>query len=290
MFLATASVFRCAQVAFGFGLFLAISAPAFAVINTTSVGGTESQNSIGPAFETFLGALGAANNGNGPGTIGGRREINWDGGGATMASPVPTPFTGFQNTRGATFTTPGTGFLQTPLTDAALTGLQASYATSFLAFTPQRIFTPLGSNITDVTFSVPGSGGATQATVSGFGAVFSDVDLAATTTLELFDLGGISQGVFNVLPGSGVNSSFSFLGVMGDAGERIARVRITTGNSALGPVDQNGDTTDVVVMDDFIYSEPVAVPEPTSALLLIVGMVGGAFMRRSRRRRGSPRP
>jgi hypothetical protein len=106
----------------------------------------------------------------------------------------------------------------------------------------------------------------------------------------MFDLGGISQGVFNVPQGSGVNSSLSFVGVMGDAGERIARVRITTGNSALGPADQNGSPTDVVVMDDVIYAEPVAVPEPASLALMLGGVIAGTIMRHSRRRRGSRRP
>src|SRR5262245_877830 len=46
------------------------------------------------------------NHGNDPGTVGGRREINWDGGGATTPSTAGTPFTGFQNNRGATMTTP----------------------------------------------------------------------------------------------------------------------------------------------------------------------------------------
>jgi hypothetical protein len=34
----------------------------------------------------------------------------------------------------------------------------------------------------------------------------------------------------------------------------IARVRITTGDTAPGPDDEQ--STDIVVMDDFIYGEP----------------------------------
>lgn len=40
----------------------------------------------------------------------------------------------------------------------------------------------------------------------------------------------------------------------------IARVRISSGNGALGAQAQdvtNGGASDLVVMDDFIYSEPV---------------------------------
>ena len=60
--------------------------------------------------------LGGINNGSGPGTVvSGRREINWDGGGAITSSPSPgTTFDVFLNSRGARSTTqaPGTGFNQ----------------------------------------------------------------------------------------------------------------------------------------------------------------------------------
>ena len=139
---------------------------------TFSAGGDMTTASIQPTVDAFRAALGSANNGNSAGTVGGRREINWDGGGDVVAASAGTPFTGFQNNRGATFTTPGTGFLQTPLNAPELTSINASYATEFSTFSPVRVFTPVGSNITDATFSIPGSDGATQATVAGFGAVF----------------------------------------------------------------------------------------------------------------------
>ena len=44
------------------------------------------------------------------------------------------------------------------------------------------------------------------------------------------------------------------------------------------------DLVDVVVMDDFLYSEPVAIPEPTSVVLSIVGLAGGAFLLCRRRK------
>ena len=98
-----------------------------------------------------------------PGTAAdGRREINWDGGGPPVVdgtAPV-TPFAVFQNTRGATFTTPGTG-----LTQAAATGgllsldlINPQYAALFAPFSPNRLFAPIGSNITDGVFLHPGHG------------------------------------------------------------------------------------------------------------------------------------
>ena len=108
-----------------------------------------------------------------------------------------------------------------------------------------RIFTPLGSNILDVTFSIPGSGGLTPALVAGFGSVFSDVDLANTTSMQFFDINDNSLGTFF----TGRNNGLSFIGVLFDSAV-ISRVRIVNGNSALGPNDGGG--IDVVVMDDFL--------------------------------------
>jgi hypothetical protein len=227
--------------------------------------------------DAFREALGNPNNGNTLASLpSGRREINWDGGGPPVINGTPpaTPFTVFQNTRGATFTTPGTG-----LTQAAATGgllsldlINPTYASAFSTFSANRLFTPVGSNITDATFSVPGTNGGVPATVRGFGAVFTDVDLGDSTTLQFFSQFGASLGSFNVPAGTTSEGSLSFLGVLFDAGERIGRVRITSGNTALGPTDNPGSEIDVVVMDDFLYAEPQRVPEPASLALLLLGV------------------
>ena len=55
----------------------------------------------------------------------------------------------------------------------------------FRTFSAQRLFAPLGSNVMEVRFVVPGE--ETPAAVSGFGAVFTDVDRARSTQLEFLD-------------------------------------------------------------------------------------------------------
>jgi hypothetical protein len=202
-----------------------------------------------------------------------------------MSTSTGTPLTAFLNSRGANITTAGTGFLQTPLNDAVFTAINVNYATTFATFSPQRIFTPLGSNVTDVRFFSPGSGGTLAATVSGFGAVFSDVDFADTTTMQFFDQDDNPLQTFNVPTQSAgstaPNGGLSFFGAIANAGERISRVRITTGTDALGPSD-NGDNIDVVVMDDWLYDEPEAIPEPATAALAGLALTCTLMLRRRR--------
>jgi len=72
--------------------------------------------SIQGTVDQFRAALGDPNNANDPGPLAsGRREINWDGGGNNdTTTPPVTPFDVFLDSRGAQFTTPGTGLTQAP--------------------------------------------------------------------------------------------------------------------------------------------------------------------------------
>jgi hypothetical protein len=235
--------------------------------------------SIQGTVDAFRAALGEPNNANSPGPLAsGRREINWDGGGADNTTAPVTPFNVFLNIRGGQFTTLDIGLSQAPPAGGADGGLEVlfnnpTYGATFSTFSPLRLFTPVGSNITEALFFVPGANPnlppgtnpEAPATVRGFGAVFTDVDESNgigprgrranprgdSTLVEYFDRD--SKLIFSsFVPASPGDASLSFFGVLFEDA-RIARVRITTGNVAPGPVDGE---VDIVMMDDFIYGEP----------------------------------
>jgi len=229
--------------------------------------------SIQGTITDFRAALGDPVNGNAlEEKVTGRREINWDGGvpPSDVTTPPVNPFNTFLNTRGAQFTTPGIGLSQAPPSGGPQGGLvglfgNASYATTFRAFSPLRLFTPVGSNITDAAFFVAGSNGDVQAAVTGFGAIFTDIDQPdgsgpgtkqgnrhSSTLIQFFGADGrlLFSSFVPAAPGDG---GFSFFGIKFND-PRISSVRITAGNVAPGPNDDKAN--DVVMMDDFIYGEP----------------------------------
>lgn len=233
--------------------------------------------SIQATVDAFRAALGDPNNGNTPGPLtSGRREINWDGGGQSITDS-PTPFAGFQN-RGAVFTTPGTGFIQAPPSLLATDPrFDPSYA-SFATFSDPRVFSPVGSPLTTMTFSVPGTNGTLAATTIGFGAVFSDVDSSANASLTFVNRQGVSQGTFSV---PAADNGLSFLGLI-FPNLPFSQVNIVSGTDPLG-VAESG-TIDIIVMDDFLYKEPAVVPEPATLLLLGVSAAGMSLAARRRKR------
>ena len=253
------------------------------LFGASGTGPTEVQAAV-DGFRTSLGTL----NSNIAGSAGsGRREVNWDGVPDAFSAPnaFPAGFFNSNSPRGVVFSTPGTGFQVSASASSGTAvkfgNLNSTYPTLFQTFSPQRLFTPLGSNVVDVSFLVPGV--TTAALSRGFGAVFTDVDFQNTTSLSFFDGNGAPLGTYFVPQGTAANASLSFLGV--DFGSNVvSRVRVTSGNTALGADETGG--ADLVVMDDFIYGEPVsasaAVPEPEALGLLGAGLLGLAVARRRR--------
>jgi hypothetical protein len=214
-----------------------------------------------PAVQRFRALLGPDNGGGPGGKAGGRREINWDGVPDRLASPNAYPSAFFNarrapRARGAVLTTPGTGLRVSADSDnpagaaPRFADINPTYAAEFATFSAERLFSPVGSNVANLTFRGPGT--SRRAVVRGFGAVYTGIDRAENTAFEYFDRRGRSLGRFAVPAG---RAGLSFLGVVFTEAV-VARVRIEYGSGPLGPDD--GPAVDAAVMDDFIYEEPVA--------------------------------
>jgi hypothetical protein len=210
-------------------------------------------------LDAFRAALGGVLNApNTPPAASGRREINWDGvpAAVTNVDNFPATFFNVNSKRGVLMSTPGTGLR---VDSTAFASVNAGLADQFKAFSPQKLFMAVGSNQVEVDFKLAGE--TTNGLTKGFGVVFSDVDRAGSTRIEYFDANGVR--IANIAAtAQGGAQGFSFLGAVFDA-PIIARVLITSGDAALSATGTDlsvGGTTDLVVMDDFIYGEPQPVP------------------------------
>jgi hypothetical protein len=237
--------------------------------STTQAGGgeptvIEGTGDIQADLDKFRSLLGPDNEGAPDGDPDGRREINWDAVPDEFAAPNALPGDFFNSdedptARGAVLETPGdhvavSADADNPDGAAVRFGdVNPSYSDEFQTFSEERLFSPIGSNVVNLSFRVAGTD--TPAVTRGFGAVYTDIDAAENTAFEYFDSDGNSLGQF-AAPVS--EDGLSFLGVAFSE-PVVARVRIEYGNGKLGP-DESEDY-DVAVMDDFIYGEPQPVAE-----------------------------
>jgi hypothetical protein len=254
-----------------FRLFLQSSFVVFASVSSIfaaaviSVGAGANPAAIQAAVDTFRTNLGGANNGVGGSFMTGRREINWDGVPDNFSEPNALPFNFFNinSPRGVVFHSIANigGNHQFRVSASAASGtavrfgnIDASYSTIFQTFSSERLFHARFANEIEILFFIPGTN--IPATVSGFGAVFCDVD-SSNTFIEYYDPTG------NKISGSSLNvasNGLSFIGTYFNAGERVAKVIIRLGNSNLQSGNVDGTSgVDVVAMDDFIYGEPRAI-------------------------------
>jgi hypothetical protein len=261
---------------------IAFPKATYAVPITFSVSGANAP-AIQATVDAFRANLGALNP-NVAGSFGsGRREINWDGvpNGFSAPNNLPANFFNVNSPRGAVFSSSAGNAFQVSanagIAPVRFGNIEPAYADFFTTFSSQRLFTSLGTNIYDVSFFVPGS--TTPALTRAVGSVFTDVDRDFSTSIEYFDLANASLGKFFV-PNAQGNQTLSFLGVAFDS-PVVSRVQITSGSQILA----TGNTAqDLVVADDFIYAEPIAViPEPTSFAIFGTGCLGLCAVSRRRR-------
>jgi len=273
------------SIVLGTAMGLLLSPAAFAGFTVFEAAGANPA-AITPTRDAFRASVGGGTTAGANGSFGGlRREINWDGVPDMFSDPnaLPANFFNVNSPRGAVFSTPGTGFLVSANSGGS-TPILFGFPNEFQTFSAQKLFSAVNSNITDVQFFLPGTSTAT--TTSAFGLVFVDVEVANATRLDFFDLQ--NNLIFSRTALVGGNQGLTFLGGVANAGELIARVRITSGTNTLVANGSLGNVNDdIVVMDDFLYAEPLAigaVPEPQSYALMLagLGLVGWVARRRKR--------
>lgn len=237
---------------------------------------------ITPIRDAFRAAVGGGTVAGANGSFGGlRREISWDGVPDARADPnsLPSDFFNSTSPRGVEFSTPGTGFMVSANAGQSSPPL-FGFSNDFAAFSSQRLFTAVNSNVVDISFFLPGT--SIAATTSAFGLIFVDVEVAGLTKIEFFDANNSLIYSRDALVAG--NQGFSFVGGVANAGESISRVRIISGaNTIVSNGVLGNPNDDVVVMDDFLYAEPLsAVPEPSTIALttILFGMYGMGWVRK----------
>ena len=213
---------------------------------------------INAKLDQFRQVLGATLNTT-PGAVGGRREINWDGvPDSLLGKSLPNDFFNPVGTE-ASLASRQRGLLYEPVGEFVVsndnfTAVNSQAASQFAAFSGTNAFTNTNAVLWQIDPKVPGE--TADATIQGMGIVFSDVDVESSTFMEFFSESR-SLGKFFV-PKHDNTTNFSFLGVY-FKNEKVTHVRVGhDGKLADGEKDiSQGGTHDLVVLDDFLYDEPV---------------------------------
>lgn len=238
--------------------------------------------------------------------VGGGSRIAWDGvrldgtdanpatriidAGKTVEIPVDR-FRGAGAIYAAPYAVSGDGFAS----------VNPATAGEFPAFSPRNTFAMFETKPGEFTdrfiaqsFVLPGT--ATVAGSRGFGAIFADVELPGSSSIEYFGQNAngerVSLGKFEVPVGQ--SGEIQFLGVVFDS-PIIADVLLTVGSNALFNFSGGAFTSfggellnrgiDLAVTDDFVFATPQLlqrVPIPSTLLLLALPMLGLMWMRRRR--------
>ena len=258
----------------GFAL-LVLANLTFAAPVVRQAGGANAA-AIQATVDQFRTDLGGSNNGVGGSFTTGRREINWDGVPDNFSEPnnLPLNFFNVNSPRGVIFNAiedaTGAALNQFAVSSNTASGvpvrfgnLNAAYPNILQTFSAQRLFTVRNTHIMEVSFFIPGT--KIPATVSGFGVIFADVDSAAGGDRSLIRVYGADGIQLSAASAPVADTGLSFVGISFNAGERIARVVIESGNAGLSATNNDGaNNVDIVAMDDFIYGEPRATEHHSS--------------------------
>src|SRR5262249_43459398 len=139
----------------------------------------------------------------------------------------------------------------------------------FPAFSPANTFAMFNENTIDLSFTLasPHTTTPVPAATRGFGAIFRNVTVPNTSSIEYFN-GDVSLGKFFVPVGAAGEAEF--LGELFSS-PIVTRVELTLGTDVLFSFDGHTFTSgtqpddpanghNLVVTDDFAYAEPVALP------------------------------
>jgi len=212
---------------------------------------------VDPHLPEFGASIGDPNNRAEPGLhpATGRREINWDGvpPAVTNTDAFPGDFFNVTSPRGLVYqVAAGTGLR---VSDNNFADVNPTYGTELIPFSDPRMFAPIGTNLVELQFRIPGT--ETAAAVQSFGAVVVDVDLPNTSRLQAYDRD--DNLIADVaVPTRADPDEYSLVGVTFET-PVIARVVLILGDTPIGAGINDlssGGTKDVVVLDDFLYSEP----------------------------------
>ena len=194
----------------------------------------------------------------------GRWRLDRDLAGGRRRSPA------FSNNRGALFATPGSGFVQAPARRPGTTFGNRPMRPHFQPFSPVRLFSPVGSNVTDVHVLRARQRAITPAATRGFGAVFSDVDQpdgggpggkrgnrGASTLIEYY--GSRRRAAVQQLR-AGIAGRRQALVLRRRLRRRADRAACASRPATSRRAWTTRPGRDIVMMDDFVYGEPQALP------------------------------
>lgn len=259
------------------------------VISTFEATGNTAAD-IQQTVDDFRNALGP-NNGNLPVNAdpNGRRQINWDGIPDQFADPNLLPGDFFNgNTpgraRGIEFQATGdtTGFMVSS-TQASGQPPAFGFESVFPVFSNERLFASVGGSSFDILFFDPVNQSA-QATVSGFGAVFSGLQVASPVQLLFFNLADELIGSLDPI-GTTSGRGLSFFGAIFDSPE-LAKVSVIGDTRFLNVNgDFDGPIGDGFALDDFIFGEPIPVGQvevnaPSTMALFSLSLLAFWVMRK----------